>query len=378
MAGHPEKKVLRHIYLLGAIIALFFFFGACAGDLHAQWGVIQVNPSPVIVPPGGHGTATVTWTVSGFPYGQVYVVVNGGAEQLLAATTSGQATPDWFYAGSTYVFRLYGSVVPYSRGNLLAQTYVSVQEDNSNAPPKAPSLNGPVSGATEATYSYSAASSDPNGDSLQYGWDWNGDSVVDEWSEVLPSGTSITRGHSWKTSGAYTVRVKAKDAKGAEGAWSQALLVNIGSAQPSGAVNASPNPVVLPAGTSQGTTTVSWSSSNTPYVQLWVSSKYIPDVELDQRLSGSMTADWIVVGDTYTFKLYASESPYPAPRGQLLASVTVTARQGNNPPNPPAIPNGPASGAPGASYSYSTAASDPDGDAVQYGWDWNGDLLVDE
>jgi len=39
------------------------------------------------------------------------------------------------------------------------------------------------------------------------------------------------------------------------------------------------------------------------------------------------------------------------------------------PPNTPSIPSGPTSGIPGTSYSYSTSATDPDGDKVKYTFD---------
>ena len=42
----------------------------------------------------------------------------------------------------------------------------------------------------------------------------------------------------------------------------------------------------------------------------------------------------------------------------------------NNPPNTPSTPSGPSSGYIGTSYSYSTSATDPDGDQVKYTFDW--------
>nr|QNO53014.1 hypothetical protein PNHJDAII_00018 [Methanosarcinales archaeon ANME-1 ERB6] len=46
-------------------------------------------------------------------------------------------------------------------------------------------------------------------------------------------------------------------------------------------------------------------------------------------------------------------------------------------PNTPSRPSGPTSGYVGKTYPYSTSATDPDVDNVQYGWDWNGDNTVD-
>jgi len=43
----------------------------------------------------------------------------------------------------------------------------------------------------------------------------------------------------------------------------------------------------------------------------------------------------------------------------------------NNPPNVPSTPSGPTTGYSGASYSFSTSTTDPDGDQVKYTFDWN-------
>jgi hypothetical protein len=48
----------------------------------------------------------------------------------------------------------------------------------------------------------------------------------------------------------------------------------------------------------------------------------------------------------------------------------VTFGGGNNPPNTPTMPSGTISGTPGTSYSYSTSATDPNGDQVKYTFDW--------
>ena len=42
----------------------------------------------------------------------------------------------------------------------------------------------------------------------------------------------------------------------------------------------------------------------------------------------------------------------------------------NDPPNTPATPSGPSSGFTGTDYNFSTSASDPDGDSLEYRYDW--------
>jgi len=50
--------------------------------------------------------------------------------------------------------------------------------------------------------------------------------------------------------------------------------------------------------------------------------------------------------------------------------VTITVNQQNHSPNTPSTPSGPSSGYTGTSYSFSTSATDPDGDPLTYRFDW--------
>ena len=58
--------------------------------------------------------------------------------------------------------------------------------------------------------------------------------------------------------------------------------------------------------------------------------------------------------------------------GQNLDSFCVWGIvSGNNPPQPPALPRGPATGEVGMEYTYCTSATDPDGDYIYYLFDWD-------
>jgi hypothetical protein len=57
--------------------------------------------------------------------------------------------------------------------------------------------------------------------------------------------------------------------------------------------------------------------------------------------------------------------------GVAIDDVTITGSVGvNNPPSAATTPSGPSSGSTGTSYSYSTSATDPDGDQIKYTFDW--------
>lgn len=102
-----------------------------------------------------------------------------------------------------------------------------------NDPPSTPSKpSGETNGCTGVTYTYSTSATDPNGDSIKYGWDWNGDGVVDYWTGYYTSGSTCYASHTWNSAGTYYVRVKAMDSRGAESGWSQALVVTITANSP--------------------------------------------------------------------------------------------------------------------------------------------------
>ena len=97
-----------------------------------------------------------------------------------------------------------------------------------NSPPRTPDKpEGPTDGRTSKSYKYSViAYGDPDNEDIKLGWDWNGDSTVDEWSDWLPGGYYSTT-HSWSEPGVYYVKVKAKDDEGAMSEWSPTLTVEI-------------------------------------------------------------------------------------------------------------------------------------------------------
>ena len=83
---------------------------------------------------------------------------------------------------------------------------------------------------------------------------------------------------------------------------------------------------------------------------------------------------WTVIsGLTKTFSVLvkATDEHGMASSWSSPLSVTITGPGAvNNPPASPSVPSGSTSGASGTSYSYSTKATDPDGDQVKYTFDW--------
>jgi hypothetical protein len=95
-----------------------------------------------------------------------------------------------------------------------------------DSPPEKPiKPSGPTVGKVGVLYDYSTSTTDPNGDMVKYGWDWNSDKVVDEWTSFYPSGATVTTSHSWEKMGINKIRVRAENTVGTQSEWSNPRLV---------------------------------------------------------------------------------------------------------------------------------------------------------
>jgi fibronectin type 3 domain-containing protein len=122
-------------------------------------------------------------------------------------------------AGQTYYF----AVTAYdASGNESGYSNpVSYAVPAANGAPTTPAT--PTAGASSApantAITFSTSATDPNGDSLQYRYDW-GDGVLSGYGAAGQS-------HSWAATGQYAVKAQARDSLGLESAWSVAKTVTI-------------------------------------------------------------------------------------------------------------------------------------------------------
>ncbi len=116
----------------------------------------------------------------------------------------------------------------YYETNLFGDPSLQITE-MSNHPPEKPNVpSGQTNGKAGVTYTYTTVTTDVDGQSLFYQWDWgNG---VSGWVGPYNSGQSMEIMHNWSTDGDYQVKVKAKDSAGLESGWSDSLIVHIISA----------------------------------------------------------------------------------------------------------------------------------------------------
>ncbi len=149
----------------------------------------------------------------------------------------------------TYDFTIYAVD---NLGNAVKTGVYHFTITSANNPPATPSTpSGTTSGYTGISYTYTTATTDPDGDSVYYFFDW-GDGSNSGWIGPYTSGYSASASHIWSSSGTYHVRVKAKDVNNAESGWSPYLSVTISSA------NNPPATPSTPSGTTSGYTGISY------------------------------------------------------------------------------------------------------------------------
>ncbi len=97
-----------------------------------------------------------------------------------------------------------------------------------NHPPNRPIVpTGPTTLLHVTPGRYNASTTDPDGDQVQYRFDWNaaGTHDISNWTVLYPSGQTVSKWHAWNTAGTYVVKVAARDRWGAISRWSRGLMV---------------------------------------------------------------------------------------------------------------------------------------------------------
>ena len=95
------------------------------------------------------------------------------------------------------------------------------------APNKPSTPSGPTNGRVKNPYTYSTSTTDSDGHRIKYGFDWDGDDFVDEWTKLYNSGETASALHTWNKKGNYEIKVKARDEYGEESEWSDPLPISM-------------------------------------------------------------------------------------------------------------------------------------------------------
>ncbi|UCD14421.1 MAG: hypothetical protein JSW60_03125, partial [Thermoplasmatales archaeon] len=94
-------------------------------------------------------------------------------------------------------------------------------------PPETPGKpDGPNEGITYKEYTFTANTTDPEGDQIYYRFDW-GDGTDSGWVGPYNSGDTGTASKTWEDAGDFQVKVKAKDVYNKESGWSPGHTITI-------------------------------------------------------------------------------------------------------------------------------------------------------
>ena len=142
---------------------------------------------------------------------------DGGSDQISGVSATGNCWTQiaWQQGGSR---RLGVRVVDIYQS---ASDWTFAMINAENAAPATPvrvaGLRTPAVGEPVA---YSVQTTDPDGHQIRYGWDFNGDRVVDRWSTWVDSGRSTWTYQTWQRStDAASVAVIVEDAFGGRSSW---------------------------------------------------------------------------------------------------------------------------------------------------------------
>jgi len=232
-----------------------------------------------------------------------------------------------------------------------------------NNPPRTPIISlGDSSGLPHANYTYSTSTIDPDGDQVQYLFDW-GDGTTSTIGPV-DSDTIAGANHTWTKAGRYEIKAKATDSQGAASGWSESFNVTI---------DAPPDKPSMPSGPSSGRPGTNYAyiaSATDPdedpisYTFDWGDGTTSIFGPVDSGILASINHTWTKAG-TYQVKANANDGKEETSEWSESWTVII-----NAPPNKPSTPSGSKSVYAWASNNYSTFATDPDEDPVDYTFDW--------
>jgi hypothetical protein len=198
------KKLPRNLLFFSALLlALLISVWARAEQVTLAW---DANTESDLAGYKLHyGTASNSYSV--------HIDVNNVTTYTVAGLTAGQT---YYFAATAYDAS--GNESGYSNS-------VSYAVPAPNGAPSTPATpTGASSAPVNTAITFSASATDPNGDSLEYRYDWGG-GVLSNWG-------ASSQSRSWAAAGQYAVKAQARDSLKAESGWSSARTVTITSPAP--------------------------------------------------------------------------------------------------------------------------------------------------
>jgi len=168
------------------------------------------------------------------PTVDIKISYNGlsGPWNTIASDIPNNGRYQWFVSGSASNQCRIKIIITTNQGSCecVSSSDFTIGQGNENNPPAIPDRpSGPYKGSTNINYSFSTVTTDPEGDEIKYGWDWDDDSIIDTWTNTSSSGTVIQLNHSWNESGIYSIKVLAEDQDGLQSDFSDSwsILIDI-------------------------------------------------------------------------------------------------------------------------------------------------------
>ncbi|CAB1058305.1 hypothetical protein D1BOALGB6SA_3061 [Olavius sp. associated proteobacterium Delta 1] len=148
-------------------------------------------------------------------------------------------TPD-LQDGVTYYFAVTAYNLDDIESNYSQELPYTVGVQNSSpATPAAP--NSPSSGYIDTSYTFDTSASDPDGDPLEFKFDW-GDGTESSWG-------AASRSYAWSSAGTFCIKTRARDSHGAISGWSNCHNITIATPTYSITASAGANGSISPSAT---------------------------------------------------------------------------------------------------------------------------------
>ena len=229
------SKPIRRMWVSILVTTISIFIGIIASNATAAQVTLAWDPNTESDLAGykiHYGTASNSYSV--------HIDVHNVTTYTVTGLTDGQT----YYLAAT-AYDASGNESGYSN----SVTYGAPGANGAPTTPATPS--GATSAPVNTAVAFSTSATDPNGDSLEYRYDWSG-GVVSGWGAASQS-------HSWTAAGQYAVKAQARDSQGAESAWSSAKTVSITQ----NTQNAAPTTPAIPSGASSAlvNTAITFSTS---------------------------------------------------------------------------------------------------------------------
>ena len=245
--------------------------------------------------------------------------------------------------------------------------YARAEEISDGAPDDPSQPSGNTSGYICIDYNYSTSTTDPNELNVSYGWDWDGDLIVDEWTDWYESNETCTIAHNWSEPGGYNISVKANNTLGNMSNWSAPLNITMQNHPPNEPSNPSPPDGATDVDIEEG---LSWTGGDpdscdtvTYDVYFGTNSSSLPMVSNNQSAT-TYDPGIMNYNTTYYWQIVTWDN-HNASTASLIWNFTTTA---NHPPNEPSDPD-PEDGATDVDIDadLSWTGGDPDpGDTITY------------